>query len=521
MPTKNVDQVYCKLIGLSCLKGELSQKVSQEWESRFYTNEAFWHEIPQGQTAGDAVQQIARQISEQGIYSMNNMPVIAALFLDLTENLPAQQLEVALETPRLLSSASGCKLMILPVFGYLGTVALVMDKNVLRQRVSHILEQLSATSVAAQLCMIADPLLNQMGSRHNWKAALIWLDALRRNSDPLSIWPSVQNLEGAGVGFIRYGEYDERKMEDLHNQSARLKKALEDTDDGPLYSRLEREHEEILRQIEAVYPVNGNDQPIHPDMNVSGCFNIKKTRRGMNPSFNAAQARTQGALQLTAERLRESIEARYLQKYADADQWLDLLFRESEIGVQLEEDGPKIRRILLQKVTAQVQPNLPPLSYCETGYAASVGSYLEMMRAWAAEHVWSELMSRLLSAYQARTNVYYEKKRTALAEEKKIVDARLGSLLNKQALIDRAARGADLPEADFYPTIGGGAMTRLLFCRNQPDAQQCDKACMGSATAVYCVDEKCGGLKTVDSAPVKALQILMMDPQTHLDNLIK
>jgi hypothetical protein len=63
----------------------------------------------------------------------------------------------------------------------------------------------------------------------------------------------------------------------------------------------------------------------------------------------------------------------------------------------------------------------------------------------------------------------------------------------------------------FYPVLGGGKQSNWAIARTLEDADELDAHCTGSKTSVYFIDEETGGLKTVDNAPIKALQILLFD----------
>lgn len=518
---KQIDTVQCKLIGISLLNKNEREHVWKEWNAQFHAHEAFWLDVEEGEkTTAALAKSITGLIAQQGIASVAGVTMLVTVFLDLTEAPDEALMEEIVAVPDFLERVLGCNVPIVLEFGYLGQMAFG-DKQALRENARQVvrINQIN-THLRKQLCLVASSPLVQVENDHSWKAVMTLLDVLRREPAPASIVPVVNVQENTNVGFLRYGAYNEVNREALTEQKERLQKRLGGGGDTELSTVLNTACAKIFRDIEDRYSVDGNFQPIHPNMMVTGFFAKKSAEKGRNRDFERARQSTWAAMEDTAIHLQEMIREAYQEQIRNAEAYLDRFIEESGAGLELESDLGRMRAILKMEGN-RARPMAPGLTYKENGNAMEIENYLRETRQYTAACIQKEFVDALRKAYEGREPSYYNQKHNTISTQLKQIDIRLSGMSDKQTLINRAANSQNMPETGFHPVLGGGMMSSFLLCRENEDAQLCDNACQGQVTSVYNMDKKYGGIKTLDDAPIKAIQMLMFDAHNHLEDLIK
>ena len=510
----DIRTVHCKLISLCSLQGEVRQQVRQEWEERFHEHETFWLDVEESQSGVDMARAVTHLIRNQGIMSMAGKKVIIAAFFDLA-HAPNEDLakEIA-QVPALLKGALGCTVALTMEFGNLGEMAFA-DKDQLRSHVKRIVEvNRENPNDKKQLCLVASSPLVLPEDDSSWKAVMVSLDVLRRLSAP------AQAVEGGNpdgdVGFIRYGEYDARKLEELTDRKAKLQTALGKDGETQLRSLIQNELSAMLMEIEENYVVTGSVQPIHPDMVVNGSINRWRAAHGSLPSFEAAKSSTWSAMDLTGQNLLSMIDAGCRERIGNADSHLARLLEQAGVGIQLEADAERMQAILRPEKMTVAPPLAPSLAYKPEGW------YLLGVRRHAAAKAKQDVAQSLLDAYRKIPASVYTDKQSKLTKQLKQVETRLGNIMSRGELINLLPTGAPLPETCFFPILGGGFTASWAICREPADAVDLDAVCGGGNTTVYYIDKNVGGLKLVDNAPIKAVQIVLSNcDDAHLNDMIR
>lgn len=516
----DIRTVHCKLISLCSLQGEVRQQVRQEWEERFHEHEAFWLDVEESQSGVDMARAVTHLIRNQGIMTMAGKKVIIAAFFDLA-HAPNEALakEIA-QVPALLKGALGCTVALTMEFGNLGEMAFA-DKDKLRSHVKQIVEvNKENPNDKKQLCLVASSPLVMPEDDSSWKAVMVSLDVLRRLSAP------AQEIAGGNpdgdVGFIRYGEYDARKLSELTDRKTKILTALGNDGAMKLKDLIRNELSALEMKIEETYVVTGSVQPIHPDMIVSGGINRWKAGKGKLDSFEKAKNSTWSAMDMTGQNLRSMIAAGCREQIEDAEGRLARFLEEAGVGVQLEADAQQMESILRPEKMTVAPPIAPSLSYKPEGWVKDIEEYLLGVRRHAAAKAKQDMAQSLLDAYRKIPASVYTEKSTGLTKRLKQVETRLGNVMSRADLINLLPTGAPLPETCFFPFLGGGFTASWALCRKPADAADLDGVCTGTNTTVYYIDETVGGLKLVDNAPIKAVQIILSNcDDAHLNDMIK
>ena len=275
----------------------------------------------------------------------------------------------------------------------------------------------------------------------------------------------------------------------------------------------------IGKDIEDNYVVDGNCHPIHPDMNVQGFFAKKAAAKGKDAKFSAARHATWSALEVTAKNLRETIMDAYRPQINSAAGTLDRFIEEAKVGIDLEADTNMMISILQPERFAVSEPQMPGLAYSENGYSAEIGAYLMNVRRYAAESVKRAFGDALLNAYKEKDPSLFSEKRGVLMKQLGNINIRLSGVMTKEDFIGMVASDIPLRQTSFFPVIGGGTGITCVLCRNKGDEAELNAAC---PAVTYYIDEKFGGLKVLDEAPINALQLLLFDcDDQRLEDLIK
>lgn len=506
---KIINTAYCKLVGLCCVKGQERDRIYREWSERFQEHDAFWLDVNENQTGRDMAKAVTAMIAQQHIGHMVNTTVVIAAFLDLTQEPDLKLLGEVIEVGPWLHKALGCNISLTAEFGYLEQLAFA-DKDALRTSVKQVEEvNRGKPDSLHPLYLVATSPLIMPQDDNCWKSVMVFLDVLRREPAPASLIHG-GNPHG-DVGFLRYGEYDEQKLNWLNSEKTRLVKALGNDGDMAFKNVINTACAGIVTEIKNKYIVDGHCHPIHPDMIVTGAIKQALAGKGKLNSYEVARNSTWTAVSMTGNHLQETILEDYSDRIRNAGADLVRYIEEAGIGVGMEKDTDRMISILTPARMTMVPPQPPALKYQKNGCAQEITNYLVSVREYAAAKTKFDYCNALCEAYKAIQTTHYDQKKAGLKEQEGQVDTRLGGLMDRSTFINMAAAGNPLPMSCFYPVLGGGNQMNWVITRTQADAVDLDSLCAGTKTMVYYIDEQSGGLKMVDNAPIKALQILLFD----------
>ncbi len=516
-----INTSHCMLVGLNCLTGKEREKVHNEWVERFQEHEAFWVDVKENQDVQEISRAVMDQIQAQEIESLVGVTLLAAVFFDLSREPDTQMISQAIQVPDVLNRILGCNTPLTMEFGSLARMQF-SDREGMRQRIAQVVALGNDRNFSGErhLLLVATMPLVRDEDDPSWKSAVVCLDVLRREAAPADMF--TLDAPNGSVGFLRYGEYNEQKLNWLASEQERLMTALGDGGEMELREAVSVALSKIESDIEEQYVVDGRMQPIHPDMKVEGFFAKNSARRGKNSKYEAARNSTWSAMELTGRRLRDMIREGYQPQIRRAGEYLAEFIQRSGVGIDLEADTARMTELLKPEKGNLMEPMAPELAYTETGCTGEITDYFKAIRRWTARKVREDFAVALLEAYRQIDPAVYANKRAELVKEKNTVDTRLKNLLSRSKLISHAATGTPLPMSCFNPILPGGISCRWVLCRGDADMAELDGRCAGTPTTVYYIDERYGGLKLVDKAPIKAIQALLFDcTEERLKDLIR
>lgn len=515
----DISKIQCRMVGISLLEGAERQRARKEWDDRFREHEAFWVDAGKGQTAMELAKAIALDMSQKGIKAMGGTTLVLSVFLDLTREPDLTLLAEVLTVSKQLTKALGCLIPLTLEFGYVGQFAFG-DADALKSSISRTVEQNLQTPDRKQLCLVGISPLWHEEEDISWKAVMVCLDLLRRQANPADSVPMDGVDPRNNVGFLRYGEYDEKRLNALQAEKTDIEHDLSDNGAMELRNELAIALGAIEQDTERNYPVDGNSQPVHPGMYVEGFFAKKKAQKGGEP-FASARNSTYSALNQTGRHLKETILAAYRKQTEEAESWLKRFFQKADVGIELERDRKQMEDILTPAPLGTSEPMLPGLAYKESGYTSEIDSYLKGVRRYAGAKARFDFATALLKAYQAIPDGEFTRRRSELLERLDGVKNCLNRLMTMDELMDIAASGNELPGTAFQVTRAEGHSTYWTLSRDEKLSDLMSAKTAGGLTVCYHIDAVYGGLKTLDNAPLKALQLLQFRcNEDCLDDLI-
>lgn len=516
----DISIVQSKLIGISCLDSRERQHAMQEWEERFHEHDAFWVDAKAGQSATSLAQSIAGMLRDQEITAVGGQSLVLAVFLDLTKTPDTALLEEILKVPKVLSHALGCVVPLTMEFGFVGELAFG-DADLLKSNVRQVVQRNCADTLQRkQLCLVGVSPLWQPDEDISWKSVMVCLDLLRRETTPTGVVPMDGPNACNNVGFLRYGEFDEERLNGLVVKRDRIQQALSNKGALELRTQLSNALGRIEQEVEKNYPVSGDCQPIHPQMYPKNWIERQQAQHGWDP-FASAKNNTWQALNTTGRNLKEAIAAAYRDQITDAPAYLRQYMKAADIGIDLEGDTKQMENILEVAPIGMAEPMMPSLAYNPTGYTVEIDNYLKGVRRYAGAKARHDFAAALLEAYRQVPDHQYTQRRTVMQKEYSDIQKRIGRMMTKKQLLNVVTLGGVLPGSAINVTLAQGRSEYWVLTRDVQMGQECDNAIQGTMARSYYIDPRFGGLKVLDNAPLKALQLLQFAcGDAILDNMI-
>lgn len=519
MPVTSINQVQCKLLGISLMDSTDSGKIKALWDSRFRPGDVFWIEAQPSQSVNAIAENVLQEMKNQGTKSLKEKSLLTACFLDLSKELDEDTKETIDQLaglPSLLSGSLGCRTPLNLEFGHLGNLAFA-DKGMLKANAEKVVAINTAHNTERlQLCLTARPVLGD--EDEDWKTAMILMDILRRQTAPEQLVPVGGDFfPNDDIGIFRYGEYNKELIDRLQAELDALSWALGGGGAAQLSEELQKDLDEIDREIETRFPVSGSMMPLPPALHVTGFLAERLAAAGKNKEFNAAAASVLSAIEATEERMCADILAYYQDAIAQAGERLENLIGRAHVGIQLERNRDNMEQILTQSIANPAYCGQVSLSH-RGDNEQRIERKLEATRERAAKNVKSKLFQAMKEAYKQRTQEYYSAKVAALNGKLSDVQAELADQLSAFDLVNLLADGGSLPRTCFAPVLAGGATFTAVICRDDDGQSLLNQQGLSG----YRIDALRGGLNTIDGAPLKAVQLLFFNSnQARLDDLIK
>ncbi len=522
---QEIANIKWKLLCISNLGEEADRSAAAEWEKRFDCQHALWvrAHAESGETSAAIAKRIAEQIVQARLIISANDPVMAVLFLDLsgkTDEKAAELLQAMLGVPAVLADNLHCRMTLSPVFAWMGGIAFG-DRASLREN-TMVLDRLIVGAggyFRRFLCLTGTTLY--LTQKRAWKAVMFFLDVLRRLESPETFIPRLyvqaehvtdgvgSPAEAGHVGFLRYGENNESDLLGYQEQLGRVERRLSDAGADDLEAALVKERERIRKAVEESFPVAGSMQPLHPDLFVEGWLRKKRAAKGKDRRYIDAQRETRAALLDTGERLLESVCETVLPTAETAGTILKNLFSEASVGIELEWDPDKIRKLLCV-TEGGTKPMPPSLSYQEKSPEKEVTSYLLKMRSHACQQALMQFEQLLWDAYPHHGDDNLSV-RADLLEQKRHLEREIDYCLTADELLTMLQNRSDMPESGFSPTKPEGESIRLAVTHTRKYCDALDRHCGYETTAYYLPAED-------PSSPLEGLQFFLF---TCDDDMLK
>ncbi len=510
---EDLSTLHSKLIGINCLAPTESATVRTLWQQRFHERSAFWVDAAPGTSADNIFEQICQAIIGQQIKAMSNETCIIAIFLDITRSLDEPLLKALTDIPGQLTARLGCRVSLVYQFAWLGTMAPDTRKD-LRERILALSQSnVRNYTTRRQICLLAQPPLAGASVDH-WKATIVCLDVLRRRSSPDDALPPA----GTGgtnndVGFLRYGEFDDERIKYLTTQKARLERSLSRQGDKEFREAVGSAFRRLETQITQRIRPDAGAQPLHPGLFVEGWFKRRAAKNGTNRDFCEAQRLTQDAVLATGKEITDQSVAVAEAMTADASGFLRQLLETAAVGIALESDRTEMRRLLdvtLQRVDI---PGIPTLKYQEEGYSEEIGQYFQESLRRGIYQAKEYLAQQLIAAYDAITDENLSARAEKYQQQLDAIAHELRQTIQEPEFCASARGSGEHLESCFAPRAATsmGGTRRYLLCRAKETAERLSDAYGRQELFVGLINGTSAGLKTLDSAPVKALHILSFD----------
>lgn len=511
MPSIDISKIQYKLIGVCTLKNEERDLLKSIWSERFSEQTAFFVDVQQEDSTLAMAQKIYSAISQAGYTSASGFQVILAMFVDLRSAMDDAYMQTISGLSSQLSAWLHCSIKLQLLFGFCGTRGLKAGEDVAQMRQS-VMALAERNPYAKGVYLVGEPVFGG-APEFRWKAVCLYLDLLRRNATTQRL-QTVSHEHGT-VGFLRYGEYDEQLLMKLSELEKLLIHNLGSYGHVEFPGELNKKLTKIESETRESFAVDANTQPIHPDMIVTGMWNIYKAKRNSNDEFNRGRAQTLAALRETGDNIVQQVQAFYEQQMGDPRKFLVDIFIEIHAGIGFVENRAAMQSLLKHQIQPMQDAMPPALAYNEKGYSEEIQTYLTQKLNYGIYKAKLWCYETLNRVYENLSEQKIEKERTLMQEKLHMVQNNLTHVPTKKEFCELSIGHGDNLDAQFMAIVGAsGDMTlKHLVCRKEEDRVWIESNCRigNQQEARFFIHESMGGLLTLDEAPIKAVQALLFD----------
>lgn len=494
-----------EVIAISFLDQAEYERMESQWVDRFRPDQTILIKTSVEEKPMAAMQRVHSAIKDQGYDVMSGLRVILAGFLDLRGDSAVEQTRFLKEIAYQLS-AVGCIVSLKMQFAYIGEIPSPERKKIQSN------VKMVADEGNGRLCLVGKYGFDENGG-NNWRATVMLLDALRRSTDYVSMLPKLPNGSEKGVGFLKYAEFSQERLNNLEKRKLQIERELGDKGTDELSFSVVACLEEISRSAGKDFPADGKKHPYHPDMIVEnkgvGPFNKRnKAKKGDNKEYNAAAAATVEAVEATAKQMRRKMEARYIPTDEQAMEWMRRFLEDGKVGIKCILGMQNMRQQLSLTPDENKMPQVLTLPYSEDGCADRIGYYLTEYRKYCC-YLCKEATLKKLEAALERLKPEYEAKVPALESELKSVSTKLGRMLTRDKFIAMvASKEGGRMETNFNPTNPDihGDIGRVVLWRDPADQKDIEENCQDTG---YEIDAAHGNLKRLDEFQIKAIHFFL------------
>ena len=511
----DLSTVNSTVIGISFLGDDDFQQMCKLWDDRFAKSEAIITQASLADTVDQIQEEVLSNIRNNKIPDMTGKSCIVVLFLDSrNEELDEDTIDKIERLSARIQNALFCTIQIELQFVLCGTNPVVGADQIKQRTLLLSKKNTDAASINRRICLIAKTLVNP-NDLTAWRSAIIYLDVLRRSTDLNSVFPAVGASGNNDVCYLAFSEYNEKERQKKEEDIRKLNDYLGAGHKDELIQLITKKLCELDNRVPVL---DANAQPLHPDLFVNGIIQRKKAQHGHNQVFNNARVMTQAALHETYRRFVKDTEELFDSASAcGADCSLLVLLKEAQVGLELRCDPAKIKEILPKAGDAGVQPQMPSLTYNESGYREEIDKYFKGVRDYAIQAAHRKFAQNLIDQCE-KINVDERKKEKEevgkkLSDEKNV----LAGMPDEAGFLNMVTASLALP-ASFHPGMPGGSTTKVLIDLDANTAERHDKNVAGCNIA-YLPKEQ---MLLADDAETKAFHVLDFDcDKARLDDLIK
>ena len=525
----DISNVRRKLFGVSFLKDETNRaRVEELWQTRFSPKNTFWLSAGQADTVETVVNRFVELIEGQNITELFGEACILAFFVDCTEALSPGVMDVLKRLAPSMEAVMGCEIHAELQFCYMGKLGLGSrqeQRENLRQAVEF--NSGKASGSYHRLCVVATPTLGA-ASTNNWKAAMVYVDMLRRSDSLQDLIPSPgYGNDNECVGYLKYEEYDEIAHGRLTNEKKRLERLLGSGGSDELRDLLEKKRDELIQTVNERFVIDPSLQPQHTDMIVpeGGIFNNPRAKaaRGKYEPYKLAQSSTRSAVAETGVRLRADIAAVFRADIENASGLLEEYLRAAEVGNETKRDRALMHSTLNLPGIATGEPMEVVLPYSEMGCALEISNYLDYMKQAAISEGVRNLSSALVRAYDDITEETLDQEKADLTDQLEDVKQELTKAPDAATMCTDISNFRDPKECQFKVGMGLAVKSsKLLLARGEDMKTVMESRSTSATCSRYYIRHPNGGVVTPDSAPLKALKIVYVHcDDTALQHLLR
>lgn len=525
----DISNVKRKLFGVSFLRDENNKhKVEQLWQERFSPRNSFWITAGEGETVENLINQFVQLLERENITELTGDHCILAFFVDCTRALEAGVLEMLKQLAPSMEAVMGCEIHAEIQFCYMGKLGLG-SRQEQRENLRQAVEFNSNKPAGSyhRLCVVATPTLGA-ASTNNWKAAMVYVDLLRRTDSVTDLVPSPgTGNDNETVGYLKYEEYDEELHVQLMDKKARIERLLGNGGSDELRDLLEKKRQELMNLVNSRFVIDADLHPLHTDMVLpeGNIFNNprNRARRGRNEEFNLAQSATRAAVADTAARMCDEIRGVFQPDIENAAALLRRMADEAELGNEAKRDRSLMHSVLNLPGIATGDSIPLVLKYDEAGYINEISNYLEYMKQVAISEGIRALSAALKEAYDAITDERLDQEKAELTDQLTDVKNELDRVPDAATMCTDIANFRDPKECQFRVGMGLSVRSsKLLLSRGDEMTRIMEQNASGVNCGRYTIRHPNGGIINPDSAPLKAMKVVYVHcTDTALQHLLR
>lgn len=521
MPLDIID-VQSLLFGISFLCDENTEQIKTLWQARFPKTEAFWLEAKEDTDTNALLESAFATMRENHCENLRNRTCVVCFFADFRKPLTERQTDVLHFFSQQLGKSLFCNIMMEQQFLFIGTNPL--PNNCPAEEVKKRILELSKMNADQPFntlpMLVARRNVELQDNSDCWKAAILYLDLLRRNQAINQVMAYAGHNLNDDISFLRYMECDLKSRRELKAEVKALENEVSTNGADAFRSYIERKTGELTDDAKEKHKLFAELQPIHPGMNPERGFARWRAKKGKNSSFNSAKNATRSALQETARRVKADIENEVLSTVNDWSDYLETIRKEAGLGLGVYAKKHQMCDIFKASVKEEKEPHLPQLSYNPEGYSEEIQKFFSSYTDYAAVCAGNSFCRKLQAAYNTvpdeKINEQHQRAENDLKDKNNRLAATPDTTQFVQLICDDSGTGM---RTGFLPQTPGGQTKKIIIGHDPKLAEKYQDTIANKATSMLLPRD---GLLENESSVLKGLHILSFDcTKERLDDLLQ